>query len=404
MNTHNRTTIKRLPFFCLGFLFILTSVAIAKAQEADNLLQPTEGLSDRQKAIIPIAAFTASGDISALHGALNDGLDAGLTINEIKEILIHTYAYAGFPRALNGINAFIVVLEEREQKGIRDLTGNAATPMPIDLDKNSFGHQVRNRLVGRDLSKRTSGYAVFTPVIDQFLVEHLFADIFYRDVLSFQDRELVTISILSTMPGTDGQLRPHLSISMREGLRQNQLQGFVTVLEQKIGLQPAQRARSILYSLLGIQPAQDLEKSVLVTRKAAPSTVSSEHFTGHVTVESWFASDPANSYRGAVVNFDTGARTAWHTHPNGQTLLVISGRGQVQSEGEPIQGILPGDVVWIPADERHWHGAAPDSPMSHVAISTPLEGQSVEWMEKVSDAEFFPKQTPESAVKLQPAL
>lgn len=111
-------------------------------------------------------------------------------------------------------------------------------------------------------------------------------------------------------------------------------------------------------------------------------------FTGNVTVESRFISIPSDNYQGATVNFDTGARTAWHTHPLGQTLIVTSGRGLVQSDGSEIQEMLPGDVIWIPANVRHWHGAAPDSPMSHVAISSSLNGSTVEWHELVSDEQY----------------
>jgi 4-carboxymuconolactone decarboxylase len=150
-------------------------VTISNAQAAEN-----RTLSAKQEKIIPIAAFTATGNLPKLETALSEGLDAGPTINEIKEILIHIYAYAGFPRALNGINTFMAVLDERKEQGITDKVGKEASPVPADFDKNAYGHKVRNELVGRDISKRTSGYPVFTPIIDQFLVEHLFADIFYR--------------------------------------------------------------------------------------------------------------------------------------------------------------------------------------------------------------------------------
>lgn len=117
---------------------------------------------------------------------------------------------------------------------------------------------------------------------------------------------------------------------------------------------------------------------------------SAEYFTGKVTIASPFASQENNSYRGAMVNFEAGARTAWHTHPSGQTLIITSGKGLVQTEGEEIAEILPGDVVWIPAEERHWHGASPDNVMSHVAIVDPENGKSTDWMEQVSDDDQYP--------------
>src|SRR5438093_11387253 len=99
------------------------------------------------------------------------------------------------------------------------------------------------------------------------------------------------------------------------------------------------------------------------------------------------APDPARTV-GALVTFEPGARTAWHTHPLGQTLIVTQGVGLVQRWGGPIQEIRPGDVVWIPAGEKHWHGATPATGMSHVAIGEQLDGKSVDWLEKVSDAQY----------------
>jgi len=371
----------RLVPTLLVAMFCITTISEA-------LAETNKTLSARQKAIIPIAAFTASGNISKLGIALNAGMDAGLTVNEVKEILIHTYAYAGFPRALNGIDAYMAILDKRKEQGITDKTGKEATPMPSDFDKTAYGHKIRNSLVGRDISKRTSGYPVFTPIIDQFLVEHLFADIFYRDVLSLQERELVTISILTAMAGTEAQLKSHLGISMNVGLSKAQLEDFVAVLRQEVSAESAERATETLNELLGTSLPVNQTKSVKVIRNEKPTKSPADYFTGNVTVESRFSSEIPNSYSGGIVNFEAGALTAWHTHPLGQTLIVISGRGLVQSEGEAVQEILPGDVVRIPANERHWHGAAPNSPMSHVAISAPLNGSTVEWMEHVNDEQY----------------
>lgn len=366
--------------------FLIAMFCVATIPEA--MAESKESLSPREKAFISIAAFTATGDMPKLKGALNKGLDAGLTANEVKEILIHTYAYAGFPRALNGINACMAVMNERSTRGITDKIGKEATPMPLDLDKGAYGHKVRNSLVGRDISKRTSGYPIFTPAIDLFLVEHLFADIFYRDIFSHKERELITVSILAAMTGTQAQLKTHLRISMSLGWRNTQLEDFVSVLRQEVGDASAERAFTALSELAGIHPAEKQPKALKVIRKGAATKVSADRFTGNVTVGSWFSSEIPDSYRGGIVNFEAGARTAWHTHPLGQTLIVISGRGLVQSEGEAVQEILPGDVVWIPADERHWHGAAPDSPMSHTAISDPLNGVTAGWMEHVTDEQY----------------
>jgi len=113
-----------------------------------------------------------------------------------------------------------------------------------------------------------------------------------------------------------------------------------------------------------------------------------EWFTGTVRVDPLFAAPPPAAVSGALVTFEPAARTDWHTHPAGQTLVVTAGCGRVQQEGCPIHEIRPGDVVSIPANVRHWHGAAPSTAMSHIAIQEKLDGSVVTWMEKVSDAQY----------------
>jgi quercetin dioxygenase-like cupin family protein len=119
-----------------------------------------------------------------------------------------------------------------------------------------------------------------------------------------------------------------------------------------------------------------------------PSRSGSQYFTGAVRIDALFeAPDPARVI-GASVTFEPGARTAWHTHPLGQTLIVISGCGRVQREGGPVEEIRPGDVVWISPGEKHWHGAAPTTAMTHIAIQERLDGKTVDWMEPVTDEQY----------------
>jgi quercetin dioxygenase-like cupin family protein len=114
-----------------------------------------------------------------------------------------------------------------------------------------------------------------------------------------------------------------------------------------------------------------------------------EYFTGSVRIDTPFQGSAPARAGGAIVTFEPGARSAWHTHPLGQTLIVTSGCGWVQSEGGPKVEIRPGDVVWCPPNEKHWHGAAPTTAMTHVAIAEALDGKAVEWMEKVSDEQYL---------------
>ncbi|WP_418947134.1 (R)-mandelonitrile lyase [Serratia rubidaea] len=113
-----------------------------------------------------------------------------------------------------------------------------------------------------------------------------------------------------------------------------------------------------------------------------------EYFTGTVRIDAPFQGTEPARVGGATVTFEPSARTAWHTHPLGQTLIVTAGLGRVQEWDGPVREIRPGDIVWIPAGVKHWHGAAPENSMSHIAIAEAEEGKVVDWMEKVSDEQY----------------
>ena len=219
------------------FISVCCGVFVAHAQTERNC-----GLTAEQKTIVPIAAFTASGDLPKLQTALIQGLDAGLTINEIKEILIQMYAYVGFPRSLNGIMTFMDVLDEREQKGIKDKPGKEATPLPSDKTSMELGTQNQTRLTGKPASGR---YIEFAPAIDRFLKGHLFGDIFGRDILDFQTREIATLSALANMEGLNPQLLGHFKASLNIGLTQAQITDLISVIESRVGKRQADNARDV---------------------------------------------------------------------------------------------------------------------------------------------------------------
>lgn len=137
-------------------------------------------------------------------------------------------------------------------------------------------------------------------------------------------------------------------------------------------------------------PPAGAAQSVEVTRGGSrPSQKGpAENFTGSVRIEPLFPAREPSRAAGASVTFEPGARTAWHTHPAGQTLIVTAGSGLVRQWGGPIQEIRPDDVVWIPPGQKHWHGATPTTPMTHIAIQEQVNGKVVEWMEKVSDEQY----------------
>ena len=150
-------------------------------------------------------------------------------------------------------------------------------------------------------------------------------------------------------------------------------------------------AASVLWLAVATTDASAQATSSLVVARAATRAsrvAPAENFTGTVRVQPLFDTTATTRAYGATVSFDAGARTAWHTHPRGQVLIVTEGVGRAQVWGAPIEEIRPGDVVWIPPGAKHWHGAGPATGMTQIAIVEPLDGRSITWMEKVSDAQY----------------
>ncbi len=377
---------KKLSIFLVSILAAIFSiVTLSEAQTVT-----TGGLNAKQENIVTIAAFTANGNLQKLKTALNDGLDAGLTINEIKEILVQMYAYAGFPRSLNGINTFIGVLEERDKKGIKDVPGKEPSSIPASRSSIELGTEIQTRLIG---APATGKYITFAPAIDAFLKGHLFGDIFGRDNLDFQSRELATISALASIEGVNPQLQSHFNVGLNTGLTETQIRGLTSALETKVGRKQADNANEILAKVLSSR--QTLQKISITRSGSQPASQgSAENFTGSVRIDPLFKAHEPSRTTGGRVTFEPGARTAWHSHPLGQTLIVTAGTGWIQQWDGPIEEIRQGDVVWIPPGQKHWHGAASNSAMTHIAIQESQDGKTADWKEKVTDEQYRPDSAP----------
>jgi 4-carboxymuconolactone decarboxylase len=233
---------KRTVILAVIFIWVYSFAIISEAQTMKS-----EGLNAKQKKIVTISAFAANGDLAKLKTALNEGLHAGLTVNEIKEILVQMYAYAGFPRSLNGIQTFMSVLEERQKTGIKDELGKEAGPLPASQSRLELGTEIQTRLAGKPV---TGPMFTFVPAIDVFLKEHLFADIFGRDNLDFQNREIATIAALASMEGVNPQLQAHFNIGFNTGLTEAQMKSLISVLAAKVGKNEADNATEVLGRVL----------------------------------------------------------------------------------------------------------------------------------------------------------
>lgn len=196
-------------------------------------------LLPQQQAIIAIAAFTAKGDMPALETALQRGLNDGMSVQDIKEVLLQMYAYTGFPRSLNAINQFMAVVKARREQGIEDTPGVAPHAHHDGKSTAQRGAEIQTLIAGRPLVAEKGNFIEFLPEINDFLQQHLFADIIARDNLSFIDREIATISALAALGKAEGQLRSHINGGLNVGLTAAQIEQVFDVYRQCVNADDA---------------------------------------------------------------------------------------------------------------------------------------------------------------------
>lgn len=360
----------------MSALLGMSCVAPANAQDMETL-------SKKQQAIVPIAALTAKGDTAHLRTAIVEGLDAGLTQSEIKEVMTHLYAYTGFPRSLNALTLFMKVLGEREAAGIRDAAGKEPSPLPADKTPLELGTAVQTRISGGPVQ---GGVMAFAPAIDYYLKAHLFGDIFGRDNLQETDREVATLSALASLESVSSQFRSHVRIATNVGITADQLWQLTRLLKEKVGTREAWRADQVLSELYQRKyPMPEPIDDVFPRGKV--STLN--YFTGEVSNQRLVSPDADTPCQASNVTFSAGARTRWHTHTGTQILLCTAGRGWYQEKGQPARALKAGDTVNIRPGVVHWHGAARDSEFSHVSvIPNPKENKDT-WLEEVSEEAYL---------------
>ena len=279
------------------------------------------------------------------------------------------------------------VIEERKAKGINDIEGADASVIDDHQNKYERGKVILGELTGVQQDGPRTGYSAFAPVIEIFLKEHLFADIFERDVLSYVERELVTISVISSIGRAEPMLRSHMNICLNLGVTPQQLQHFVMVIKETLGNDEAKAAQGVLNEVLSVYNNNSLpDVSTDVFPKG--DLITNNNFSGNAWLNMLITDIEKFDLTAGQVVFEPGARTNWHSHPGGQILLCTKGIGYYQEKGKPIQLIKAGDVVEILSDVVHWHGASHDSEFTHTAISTQQSKGSVVWMEPVTDDEF----------------
>ena len=218
----------------LTLFFIFGTLNIAKGESE---------MTEKQKSIVEISAFTANGNLEGLKESINLGLDSGLTVNEVKEIMVQLYAYCGFPRSLNALGILSNTVDERKASGKATGVGRESTPIPSDRNSLVYGTQVQTEIVGMEVK---GGIYEFAPMADRYLKAHLFGDIFGQDILDYRTRELVTVAALASMDGVNPQLQAHIGISRNVGVTNEELNGIVEVLKAKLGNEKADNIQQFL--------------------------------------------------------------------------------------------------------------------------------------------------------------
>ncbi len=307
-------------------------------------------LTERQKGLAACACLMAQGNLERLEPAVRQALDDGVTVNELKEAFSQLYAYTGFPRSLNALGVLGKVLENRSPEWQE---GKPWTrPAEWDDARKAYELGVKNQT---QLSGRPFDYT-FCPQDDYYLKSHLFGDIFAGDQLNAADREIVTVAALSGLVGVAPQLAAHKQGAVNMGNSQELVDELCNWLDHEG------------YTLRSDWP------------KGEPNSAYAQYFIG-------------NSYlaplEGGIANvtFEPRCRNNWHIHHKQvQVLICVAGRGWYQEWGKEAIEMTPGTIIAIPAEVKHWHGAAKDSWFQHLTYHKDVqEGASNEWLEPVTD-------------------
>ena len=352
-------------------LLIMAAMIMASMQIKS---QTVMNLTDKQQTLVAIAANEAKGDLAALKKEVNTGFEAGLTISEIKEALSQLYAYTGFPRSLNALGALQQVIKERTDAGLKTEEGRDADALSADYDALKQGTKVQTQLCGGQPFNYT-----FAPQTDYYLKAHLFGDIFARNNLTFAEREIVTISAIAALPGCEPQLKAHVSGARNMGVTDGQLHDIPAVLRNRVGETEAVRCEQAVASVFG-EPCQAITPVDFNVWPKGEKNPYGQFFIG----QSYLA-----DVGGGVMNvtFEPGCRNNWHVHHGAvQVLICVAGRGWYQEWGKPAVEMTPGTVIAVPAEAKHWHGAARDSWFQHLTYHKDVQaGASNEWLEPVDD-------------------
>lgn len=337
-------------------------------------------LSPRDRSLVTVSVLIATGKTAQLAGHLGRALDNGVKPAEIAGAVTHLAFYTGWPNAVSSLEVIDKVFTDKgvDRAALRASMGPSLPRLGSDA--------ARARTVTATIGPVAPKLAALTDNV-------LFGDLWRRPDLSPRDRSLVTIAALAANGDEDG-LAFHVELGLENGLTRAQIGDALTHLAFYAGWPKATAAVAVADAVFqgadakaAAPPTADLK---IITPGGPWVQGPAANFTGVVMVTAPFKGSGDARLGGATVTFEPGARSNWHSHPLGQLLIVTAGDGLVQVQGGPVRRITSGDVVWTAPGVKHWHGATPTNAMTHVAVAEAQDGQSVTWMEPVTDAEYRP--------------
>ncbi|MCX5569081.1 (R)-mandelonitrile lyase [Kaistia nematophila] len=335
-------------------------------------------LAPRDRSLVTVAALVSTGRTAQIGAHVGRALDNGVQPGEIGELITHLAFYSGWPNAMSAVAETKKVFDERK-------IGPVADSDAARIELEAAAEAARTATVDANV-------APTAPILAELTNRVLFGDLWRRPDLSARDRSLVTMAALIAI-GQPEQLPFHANRAMDNGLTRAEAAEVPAHLGFYAGWPRAMSAVPVLQKVFAAREEKAAEPPAaeLQIVRADPNGGDAgpeAYFSGQVRVATRYQGDAPARISGATVSFAAGARTAWHTHPLGQTLYIVSGKGWVQKEGGPIEEVRPGDVVWIPPQLRHWHGASATEPMVHFAVAEAQDGNVVTWLEKVTDEQY----------------
>ena len=341
------------------FLFMFTMATILYAQS----------LTDRQKHLATLAALEAQGNLTRLEPAVKEALEGGITINEIKEAFSQLYAYTGFPRSLNALSVLSKVMENGNYEEGKPWT----RPALWDDAKKALekGTEVQTALAGQPVTN------TFSPQNDYYLKSHLFGDIFAGEQLSAADREIVTVAALSALKGTESQLAFHKGAAVKMGNAQETVDSLCRFLSEN-GLSVNDYSADAQHGSWEQGGPNAYGKFFI-----------GQSYLSDVKPKNFGEGD--NSIQPFInVTFEPGCRNNWHIHHGARQLLIcVSGEGIYQEWGKPAIHLRAGEMIEIPEEVKHWHGATQGSWFQHLATHIHLSNpETNEWLEPVTDEQY----------------